>query len=238
MHGFNFGDSNDDLADSNGHGTHVAAIVAASGVHMVSGVAPRAKIMCLKIQDRDGALFASYIFSAYQYALDMGAHIVVNSFSNTYWSVPEELPGPIYYKQTAAYEDAIKSLNSSGVLIFAAAGNEQVSTALRMGTCQFCCSVLRPVPPNVEQQSCTQAAVGELFASQQASNVQVSNDDLVSLGYPNLPCTITADCIVSVGATDSDGDRWSDGSADPASKVKGSNYGAQTVDIGTQFMES
>lgn len=49
---------------------------------------------------------------------------------------------------------------------------------------------------------------------------------------------MTADCIVSVGATDPDGDRWSDGSADPASKVKGSNYGAQTVDIGTHIMMS
>lgn len=69
--------------------------------------------------------------------MDMGAHIVVNSFSNTYWSVPEEQPGPIYYKQAAAYEDAIKSLNSSGVLIFAAAGNEQVCTS------RFICMCLR-----------------------------------------------------------------------------------------------
>lgn len=49
--------------------------------------------MCLKIQDDDGHLFASYIFTAYQYALDMGAHIIVNSFSNTYWSVPQDPPG-------------------------------------------------------------------------------------------------------------------------------------------------
>lgn len=49
--------------------------------------------MCLKVQDDDGHLFASYIFAAYQYALDMGAHIIVNSFSNTYWSVPRDPPG-------------------------------------------------------------------------------------------------------------------------------------------------
>jgi subtilisin family serine protease len=137
VNGFSFGDNNNDLTDSDGHGTHVAALVAASGVHMVSGVAPRAKIMCLKVQDSDGALFASYIFAAYQYALDMGAHIIVNSFSNTYWSVPDELPRPIHYKQTAAYQDAIRSLNSSGVLIFAAAGNEQVSTAVYLAMLLF-----------------------------------------------------------------------------------------------------
>jgi hypothetical protein len=66
--------------------------------------------------------------------------------------------------------------------------------------------------------------------------VQVSNDELVDLGYPNLPCTATSECIVSIGATDSDRDRWSDGSANPVAKVKGSNYGAHTVDIGTFSM--
>lgn len=60
---------------------------------MVSGVAPRAKVMCLKVQDDEGLLFASYIFAAYQYAMDMGAHLIVNSFSNTYWSVPQNPPG-------------------------------------------------------------------------------------------------------------------------------------------------
>lgn len=64
-----------------------------AGASMVSGVAPRAKVMCLKVQDDDGHLFASYIFAAYQYAVDMGAHIVVNSFSNSYWSVPQNPPG-------------------------------------------------------------------------------------------------------------------------------------------------
>lgn len=152
--------------------------------------------------------------SLVQYAMDMGAHIVVNSFSNTYWSVPEEQPGPIQYKQEAAYEDAIRSLNSSGILVFAAAGNEQVRTAHATYACALVC--------------CSEPKA----AAQVTRNTQVSNDDLVSVGYPNLPGTVTADCIVAVGATDSDGDRWTDGSADPDAKVKGSNYGAQTVDIG------
>lgn len=49
--------------------------------------------MCLKVQDDEGLLYASYIFAAYQYAMDMGAQIIVNSFSNTYWSVPQSPPG-------------------------------------------------------------------------------------------------------------------------------------------------
>ena len=88
VYGWNFGDGGADLTDLTGHGTHVASVAAGAGVSRVSGVAPGARIMCLKVQDGDGRLFASYMFQAYQYALDMGAHIVVNSFSNTYWSVP------------------------------------------------------------------------------------------------------------------------------------------------------
>jgi hypothetical protein len=115
---------------------------------MVSGVAPRAKIMCLKVQDSNGGLFASYIFEAYQYAQDMGAHIIVNSFSNTYWSVPQDLPSPNHYKQTAAFEDAIKSLNKSGVLIFAAAGNEQVRSAVCCAVSSLtCCYLLHVIRP-------------------------------------------------------------------------------------------
>jgi subtilisin family serine protease len=88
VHGWNFGSDSDDLTDGDGHGTHVASVAAGAGVARVSGVSPGAKVMCLKVQDGDGKLFASYMFAAYQYALDNGAHIVVNSFSNTYWSVP------------------------------------------------------------------------------------------------------------------------------------------------------
>jgi subtilisin family serine protease len=87
--GYNFGDGNTDLTDISGHGTHVAATAAAAGVNMVSGTAPEAKIMCLKIADTDGKMYASYVFAAYEYAAKMGAHIIVNSFSNTFWKVPE-----------------------------------------------------------------------------------------------------------------------------------------------------
>jgi subtilisin family serine protease len=91
--GYNFGSGNGDVSDENGHGTHAASIAAGAGVAAVSGVAPHAKIMCLKVSDEDGRLYASSVFQAYSYAKAMGAHIVSNSFSNTYWSIPAETSG-------------------------------------------------------------------------------------------------------------------------------------------------
>jgi len=88
IHGWNFAVNSSDISDSNGHGTHVASIAAGAGVARVSGVAPRAQVMCLKVQDTEGAIYASYIFAAFNYARSMGAHIVCSSFSNTYWSLP------------------------------------------------------------------------------------------------------------------------------------------------------
>ena len=75
------------------HCVQVASIAAGAGAHRVSGVAPHAKIMCLKVQDDNGNIFASYVFGAFQYAQAMGAHIISNSFSNTYWDLPSEPSG-------------------------------------------------------------------------------------------------------------------------------------------------
>lgn len=102
-HGYNFGSGNGDVSDTDGHGTHAASIAAGAGVAAVSGLAPHAKIMCLKVNDDNGKLFASSVFKAYAYAKAMGAHIVSNSFSNTYWSLPTAAPGALPPSQALLY---------------------------------------------------------------------------------------------------------------------------------------
>lgn len=57
--GFNFtGDDNGDLhnvTDYSGHGTHVSGIIATSNKNSIIGVAPKAKLLILKVIGKDGA---------------------------------------------------------------------------------------------------------------------------------------------------------------------------------------
>lgn len=65
-----------------------------------------------------------------------------------------------------------------------------------------------------------------------AGNEQTDNDALEQAGYANLPCNVPLSNVIAVGATDNELCRWRQGAADPVAMVKGSNFGASTVDIG------
>ncbi|MGB9795002.1 S8 family serine peptidase, partial [Caldisericum exile] len=67
--GYDFGDNDTDPMDLNGHGTHVAGIMAADGV--VKGVAPKAKIVIAKIvQGGEGSASSFDIAKAFDYMAD------------------------------------------------------------------------------------------------------------------------------------------------------------------------
>ncbi|HEX6020796.1 MAG TPA: S8 family serine peptidase [Solirubrobacter sp.] len=76
--GFDFVDGDPDPEDGNGHGTHVAGTIAATGASPspVIGVAPEAKILPLRALDNNGEGFTSDIVAAFDYAGDLGVRIV------------------------------------------------------------------------------------------------------------------------------------------------------------------
>ncbi|KXZ45975.1 hypothetical protein GPECTOR_48g407 [Gonium pectorale] len=127
--------SREDVDD--GHGTHVAGIVAATANvdKGVVGAAPSAQLMLLKVftrlEDKSLIAYVSAIIQAYAYAYQNGANIVVCSFG------PKEVPtGPSpdpriskawtdwgnYTRMT--YEDTMKGFKEKDILVVAAAGNE------------------------------------------------------------------------------------------------------------------
>ena len=105
------GDDNDPM-DDNGHGTHVAGIIAAENNKIGGvGVAYNCKIMVLKAGSSSGYFNNSDIAEAIQYAYMNGASVINMSFAGSFISF--------------AVEEALKSAYNTCVLV-AAAGNDAI----------------------------------------------------------------------------------------------------------------
>ena len=92
--------------DDNGHGTHVAGTIAANG--SIIGVAPKAKIMAIKVLNKRGRGYTDDIAAGIEYAADNGADIISMSLGGGYSSF---------------IGDAVDYATSKGVLVIASAGN-------------------------------------------------------------------------------------------------------------------
>lgn len=103
-----------DPMDDNGHGTHVAGIIAMSNNGLGGvGIAYGAKIMAIKAGQSTGTFSSADIVEAIEYAVCMGADVINMSFGGT--------------GRSALVEDALESAFSTCVLV-ASAGNDGVPT--------------------------------------------------------------------------------------------------------------
>jgi minor extracellular protease Epr len=103
--------SGSSYADDNGHGTHVAGIIAAQGLNGgVKGVAPDASIYAVKALDSDGEGYTSDIISGIDWAIQNNMNIISMSMGTS--------------DSSAALKNAIDTAYSNGILIVAAAGND------------------------------------------------------------------------------------------------------------------
>jgi subtilisin family serine protease len=111
IQGKNFIDQNKEPIDLNGHGTHCAGTIAAenNGLGMV-GVAPKAKIMPVKVLNDKGKGSEKSIVDGIIWAADNDADIISMS-----------LGSPV---SSNKLENAIKYAASKGCIIFCAAGND------------------------------------------------------------------------------------------------------------------
>ena len=118
VHGYDFVDWDGTPQDANGHGTHVAGIVAARGGNGigVSGVAWRARLMAVRVLDRQARGTTTAVAEGLRYAVDNGARIVNLS-----------LAGPT---STPDLEEAVRYAQDRGVLVVVAAGNDGADLAV------------------------------------------------------------------------------------------------------------
>ena len=110
--GEDFVESDGDAADEYGHGSHVAGTIAQAtdnGIG-VSGVAPGASILPVRVLDANGSGYASNIAAGIVWAVDNGAQVINMSLGSF---------GP-----SSAIEVACDYAAEAGVLVVASAGND------------------------------------------------------------------------------------------------------------------
>ncbi|BAZ04077.1 S8 family peptidase [Calothrix sp. NIES-3974] len=110
--GYDFVNEKEDASDDNGHGTHVAGTIAqaTNNSYGVVGVAYEASLMPLKVLDGYGSGTVADIAEAIRFAADNGADVINMSLGGG--------------GESQLMKDAINYAHSKGVVIVAAAGNE------------------------------------------------------------------------------------------------------------------
>ena len=111
VNGANIKELNGNVEDDNGHGTHVAGIVAAQAGNGVggSGIAPDAKIMAVKVLDANRSGDSSRLAKGIVYAVDRGAKILNVSING------DGTSGDL--------DAALRYAGSKGATVVASAGN-------------------------------------------------------------------------------------------------------------------
>jgi serine protease len=115
--GYDFVNDRADAADDNGHGTHVAGTIAQStnNNYGVAGIAYEANLMPLKVLGADGSGTITDIAEAIRFAADNGADVINMSLGGG--------------GDADVMREAIDYAYSKGVMIVAAAGNANDSSA-------------------------------------------------------------------------------------------------------------
>ena len=117
VEGYDFVNDRKNAKDDHGHGTHVAGIIAQStnNGYGVAGIAHLAKIMPLKVLSADGGGTVADIAEAIKFAADNGAEVINLSLGGG--------------GASHLLEEAIAYAYNKGVVIVAAAGNENLNAA-------------------------------------------------------------------------------------------------------------
>ncbi|RLT42520.1 MAG: DUF11 domain-containing protein, partial [Chloroflexi bacterium] len=113
--GYDFVNKDANPADDNGHGTHVAGI-AAAGIHNalgMAGIAGTVKILPVKVLNASNVGWMGDVAAGITYAVDQGARVINLSLAGSAGSL--------------SVRDAIAYAVSKGVVVVAAAGNDNTS---------------------------------------------------------------------------------------------------------------
>lgn len=109
--------------DDNGHGTHVAGIIAGRGKTAPEGLAPNAKLIAIKVAAADGSTSTQAMIAALRWLAKSHPEVAVVNMSlgtTATYAGACDAASPI----TAALLQAGQAVRGNGAVIVAAAGNE------------------------------------------------------------------------------------------------------------------
>ncbi len=123
--GYDFVEDDGDASDANGHGTHVAGIVAASGDNGVgvAGVAWRTSILPVRVLDESGYGYYSDVIAGIRYAADQSADVINLSLGGS--------------ARSQALQEAVDYAHTKGSIVVAAAGNDGLDSLSYPAACQY-----------------------------------------------------------------------------------------------------
>jgi hypothetical protein len=118
--GFDFVTGNADPSDRNGHGTHVAGIIAAAldNAEGIAGLAPDVQLLPIRVMDAEGRGSDRAIAAGITYAVDQGAQVINLSIGATLLLAAPDVSSLI--------SRAIRQALDAGVVVVVAAGNDFV----------------------------------------------------------------------------------------------------------------
>jgi len=110
IHGYNFVNNSGDPQDDYGHGTHCAGVIGASHDTIgISGVMAQVSLVAIKFLNQEGVGSLENALKSIQYAIDIGADIMSNSWGG--------------FDESAALAEAIRAAETAGIVFVVAAGN-------------------------------------------------------------------------------------------------------------------
>ncbi|MFM8443198.1 MAG: S8 family peptidase [Methylococcus sp.] len=116
VNGYDFVDGDNNPMDENGHGTHVAGLIAASGQVNAVGVSPTSQVLPIRVLDEEGSGTWFDVMAGIDYALTVPNVKIIN-LSLVGYSTPDS---PDYQEMEAA----ISRIRAAGELPVVSAGND------------------------------------------------------------------------------------------------------------------
>ncbi|MFH0831857.1 MAG: S8 family serine peptidase [archaeon] len=129
--GYDYVNNDKNPDDDNGHGTHVAGIIAANGT--IKGVAPGAKIVAVKVLDADGNGFSSDLVAGVQWCVDNSTIFNISVISMSLGTV--NLYRSYCDNVSDALTSAIDNATARNITVVAATGNDGSTSFIANPAC-------------------------------------------------------------------------------------------------------